>query len=227
MAQSLANLLVSAGDRLNDPNHVTATLPQLRRWINEATREIARRTECLFGTDTIPVLAGTQSYFLPPDVVRLNHVQYELDTQTIALEYIEQGAAQYLWGVNQAHQSAWPEQYTTWGHPGSSTFSIRLFPVPSSNGTLRIYYSRLPVELATDGSDDNTSIDVPNGWEDPLLDYVQAQVFLRDRRADDYQLVTQRFQDRLVALVETSGRDYNTNPGMITPLMGIDTWGVY
>lgn len=220
MAKTLAELLIQAGDRLNDPQHISPTAPTLRRWINEASRELVRKTECLYGSSTISVVAGTQSYTLPTDVVRINAVQYELNSQIFALEFIEQQAAQYMWGVNQASQSAWPEQYTTWGHPGA--MSLKVFPVPSAAGTLRIYYARLPAELEVDGTEDTSPLDVPNGWEDPLLDYVQASAYMRDRRPDEYSAMMQRFQDRVVALAQTSDRNYNVNPGMIVPLGMLD-----
>lgn len=218
MSQTMAQLLISAGDRLNDANHARYSEPIIRRWINEGTRELARKAECLYGTTTIPVVASTQSYALPTDMIRVNSIQYELNTQVFALEFIERGAAQYMWGTNQVTQSAYPQQYSTWGQPGATTMNVYLFPVPSQAGLLRVWYSRLPVEIATDGSADTSSVDVPNGWEDALLDYTQAQCYLRDRRPDDYQMMTQRFNDRLLALAQTADRNFNVNPGMVVPL---------
>lgn len=230
MAQTMAQLVESIGDRIGDANHSRYEAPLLRRWINEASRELVRRTECLFGTATIAVVAGTQSYSLPTNVVRIMSVQYERSGQIFALEFIEQGAAQWMWGVNQSNQYSEPSMYSTWGHPGASSMTIRLFPNPGTAGTLRVYYARLPTELATDGSDDADPIDVPNGWEDPLLDYVQAQVYLRDRRTEEYTMMLQRFSERLLALNQTADRNYNTNPGMIVPLEMLDSadwWDSY
>lgn len=225
MAQSLGAMMTQAGDRLNDANHARFPQPLLRRWINEGCRELVRKTECLFGQDSIVVVAGTQSYSLPANTVRINHVQYEASGQVYALEFIERGAAQWRWGTNQTSQSAYPEQFSTWGHPGSTNLTVYLYPVPSTAGLLRVWYARLPTELSTTGSADGLNIDVPNGWEDAVLDYVMANAYLRDRRPEEYQLMMQRFQDRLLALAETANRNYDTNPGMILPLEQFDDWG--
>ena len=188
-----------------------------RRWINEATREIARRSECFFTTGTIAVVATTQSYSLPADIVRLQGVDFTNGTQTLPLDYLERVVASRMWGINQTQQSAWPEYYTTEGIPGTATFTIKLFPVPSQAGTLTLMYFRLPDERAIDGSEDSLTVDTPAGWEDIVVDYLEGRAYRRDGQVDQYQASMAVFTERLVALKETGDNNYNTNPRSFYP----------
>lgn len=224
MARTIAQLLTDAGDRLADANHARFSAPMLRRWINEATREIARRAECFFTSGTVSVVAGTQSYALPAGIVRLQGVEFTASSQTYPIDYVERVVASRIWGINQTQQSAWPEYYTTEGIPGTSTFTLKLFPVPSQAGTLNLFYFRLPTERATDGSDDALAVDTPNGWEDLVLDYLEARAYRRDGQVDQYQASMQAFTERLIAVKETGDNNFNTAPRAFVP---DDLYGMY
>lgn len=205
--KTVGDIMLEASIRLDDEGMVRFSAANLRTWIEEGTKEIARRTECLRDDTTIAVSANTASVTGPTDMVRIYHAQFEPTGQSLIypLQYMDRKSMDPLWGTHQGiSTSAYPEYYTTWDTPPALT--IRLAPIPSSAGNLRVFYYRLPATISTSGSDDADTLDVPAGWEDLVTDYVEARGYRKDRRAEDYQLAMQSFQEKLIALAETSVR---------------------
>lgn len=228
MAKTQAQILRMARDRLDDPPAESPSFsdPELIRWMNEGMIDIARRAECLSTTDTVAVTAADGEYTGPTDIVRIYRVEFiDGDDQRFVLEYRQPNQMDVVWGSHQTiTQSAVPQFYTTWGFPPSLT--IQLAPVPSQNGTLKVYYHRLPTELAEDGSAAGTSVDMPNGWENLIVDYMVARAFLRDRATDYYQLAQQEYLEHVAMLTDTSQR-WNDQDGPWTPdpnWMGNGAW---
>lgn len=218
--KTVGNIMSEAASRLDDEGMVRFTAANLRTWIEEGEKEIARRTECLRDDTTIAVSANTASVTGPTDMVRIYHAQFEPTGQSsiYPLQYMDRKSMDPLWGTHQAiSTSAYPEFYTTWDTP--PVLTIRLAPIPSAAGNLRVFYYRLPASISTSGTDDNDTLDVPAGWEDLVTDYVEARAYRKDRRSDDYQLAMQSFQEKLIALAETSVR-YMDSGGTIDYMPG-------
>lgn len=216
MAMTLGSLVTQVGQRVDDTAHRRFTAVELRTWINEGCREIARRSECLYTTGTVAVSAGTQTVTGPDDIVRIHHVTFTLDNdnQVFPLDYYDLRDMDNIWGTYRATESAYPSFYTTWLNPPD--LEITLAPVPSSAGDLQVYYYRFPTVLSTQGSDDNVDVDLPTGWEDLSADYACAKCAQKDRKLDEMQMWMQSFTDRLKALMDTAVR-YNDSPGQIMP----------
>lgn len=214
---TLGTLVTQVGDRVDDSAHRRFTQAQVRTWINEGCREIARRSECLYSTGTVVLGSSTQTATLPTDIIRVHHVTFVADndlTQTVPLDYYDLRDMDNIWGTYRTTESAWPEFYTMWGTPPN--LEIQVAPVPSSSGTLTVYYYRFPTILSTTGSDDSAEVDLPTGWEDLAVDYAVGLCARKDRKLDEYQLAMQTFTDRLKALMDTATR-YTDNPGQIMP----------
>ena len=223
--KTVGNIMLEASVRLDDEGMVRFTPANLRTWIEEGTKEIARRTECLRDDTTIAVAANTAAVTGPTDMVRIYHAQFEPtgQSQVYPLEYRDRRSMDPLWGTHQnISTSAYPEFYTTWDTP--PTLSIRLAPIPSAAGNLRVFYYRLPATISTSGSDDTDAIEVPAGWEDLVTDYVEARGYRKDRRSEDYQLAMQAFQEKMIALAETSVR-YMDSGGTIDYYPGAGNLG--
>lgn len=213
MSKTVAEIMSEAAVRLDDEGNRRFSAATLRTWIGEGAREIARKTECLRSDETIAVSADTQSVTGPTDLVRIHHAQYEPtgDSNIYPLTYMDRKQLDPLWGTHQAiSTSAYPEFYTTWGVP--PTLTITLAPIPSTAGNLRVFYYRLPATIATDGTDDTDTIDLPAGWEDLITTYVEARGYRKDRRLDDYQMAMQDFQSQMMALMQTASR-FSDAPG--------------
>lgn len=175
-------------------------------WINEGCREVARRTETLisFNSTSIIVAAGVGVYTLPGDVIRLHRVEFVPtgSTQTIPVPLSTQQEMDNTWGLNQQSQSSWPMGAVIRGTPGMTgdlTPTIQLFPVPAQPGNLNLFYYRMPQTLVNPGD----IVEIPVGWEDLILDYVEYRGWLRSRDSR-YQDVKQIFEDKLQTLVDVS-----------------------
>lgn len=163
-------------DRLNEPSEGFWQNQTLRRLINEAIRDIARKTEAFKDETSIAVTAGTQSYPLSLDFCVLNDPITFTPTGSslrYPIEQVDYSHARTAWGINSALTRNLPTQCATQNYPGTTAMQILLFPIPSVNGSLSVYYAKFPTPLSSTGSDDQENVDVPTGWEDVILDYVQ------------------------------------------------------
>jgi hypothetical protein len=221
MPLSLGDLCLQASAILDDPNQARFPLVQLRRWCNEGQREVSRRSECLRATTTLSFNAGDQSNDLTSSVIRVSEVEWQTtgDTQWYPLQFRDHRAARPIWGTHQEITQGIPELYWTQGYPGSTTFTLHLFPTPASAGTARIHYYRYSTDLSITGSADATAIDLPAGWEDcclPWICYRAMQSARESARAGEFKA---EFDERVGMLIEASVR-YVDEPGS----MVMDDW---
>lgn len=167
-------------ERLDEVDSAGWTDVEIRRWINEAVTDIARKTETVQATATIDVDAGDQDHTLPATILRVNRATFSEDNDghIYPLEYMDYNAADSIWWADQAITESRPRIFTTWGYP--PTLGLKLYPKPSVNGTLTVYYYAAPAALATDGSAANTALSVAEGYLDLVLDYAAYKALLRD-----------------------------------------------
>lgn len=183
----MAQIISRVRDRLDEQS--TASSPNwtdinIRRWGNEGLEFIARETECLLATTTIAVVAGTQTYStaaINPSFTRIHTMRFEPTgvTNIYNLTYHDFNIMDRVWGSWPTRQGD-PEVWTAWGYPPS--LSIILYPVPSRAGLLRLYYYRLPTKITeTTNADDGLTLDLPAGWDDLLVMYVEYSALRADR----------------------------------------------
>ena len=221
------DLLTQIRDRLDEPTEGYWKNAELLRWLNEATKDIARKSE-VFRTDaTISVTSGTQSYTLPTNLVTIlensTYFKPSSTSQRYPLEPVDQTIAVQTWGVNQAITRNRPQQYTTTGYPGSSgSLSMVLYPTPNTNGTIYYTYAKVPTALATDGSASGTTVDIPGGWEDVACDYVEYKAQLRRGNYQAADIAKSNYEMNLTAMAD-AGMRLSHVPGQI----GWDPWGHY
>ena len=88
-----------------------------------------------------------------------------------------------------------------------------------------MFYAKYPTDLATDGSAAATSVDVPNGWEDVLEDYVEYRYHLKDRNPGEAQRAKQQYDENLLKLIGAT-TSYVDAPGQITmDVVPFDSFG--
>lgn len=177
---------------------------RIKTWINEGLTDVARRTECLLIEASIDVDAGTQEYIAPADVVRIYAVSYEADGsgQRYDLEKIDKRGVSTVAYTSVATTEGTPALYWQWGYP--PTLTINLYPTPSINGTLRVSYYRTPAQLSrADNTDLSTPVDIPQGWEDVVVDYCTYQALMvdRDPRWEQYKTF---YEDHVAGLAEAA-----------------------
>lgn len=181
MAQKTLGLIATmVRDRLDELVPAFWTEEQIRRWINEGCQDIARRSQTLQTSSTISAVAGTQSYTLPATVLQVNRIEYKRtgDSNVYALEFRENNTMDPIWFLGKTIHRATPTYYTTWGYP--PTVTMLLYPTPDAAGTITVYYYKQATQLATDGSADSSSVDIPQGWEDLLIDYAEYSALRKD-----------------------------------------------
>lgn len=189
----------------------------LRRWINEANRDLARSTRHIKEQLSIDCVAGTASYSLAATTLAVEHAWLYDGDRHYALE------PQHMENMDAVRGRDWsragnPMFYSTQGFAPSLT--ILVHPVPtSSDHDLIIYVSRLPVEIATDGTDDTDVIEIPQAWYDAIADYVEFKALRRDRDPR-WQEAFQMYTGKRDALINNP--DYlPINRGMIAdPVSG-------
>lgn len=147
------------------------------------------------------VISGSNKYYLPTDVLRVHRVEFQpLNEQTLypiqaaSLEELDQ-----IWGIDQQTQMSYPSFYCLWGFPPN--LQIQFYPAPSTEGSFRVFYYRLPKTL-TNSSD---IAEIPEGWEDLVVLYCESEAKRKDRQqtwADSRALYEEKIKD----LVDTTRR---------------------
>lgn len=200
--------------RLDESTAVFWSDEELMAWINEAAKDIARRTEALRTTDTIAVtIPATVYYNLPADVVRVHRVEFTMDdsTQIYRLQPINVPNADSIGWMNQ-DATGIPEYFFTWGFSGTlGTPQLYVYPKPSMAGELKVWYYRLPV--AADTGDD--LIEIPEGWDDVALEYAEYRALLKDGNPR-FQIAKQDYESKLNDMYNLT-RDLHDSPSYVVP----------
>lgn len=181
MPLTLAQLTSRARDRLNESTARQWTDQQLKSWVNEGVKDIARKTESLTDRQTIPAVIGTGEYALDADCLRVHWVEWAAtgDNLTVPLDYSDvMNMADFGWS-SRTLQATRPYAYTLWGV--LPNIKLIVHPVPSVAGNFTVYYYRLPTDLSVAGADDAVTPEILPGWDDIVLDYVEFRAMRRDR----------------------------------------------
>ena len=163
--------------RLNEYDEKFWLDAELDRWINEATRDIARRTETIQSyNENIRTRPDQAKYPLPHDVIRVHRVEWDNESGMVyPLEPSTYGEMDQLWGSNQTRPSNYPGYFVLWG--SAPAMVMQLWPVPSAAGLLHVYYYRMPRRLAEDGD----LVEIPEGWHDLVPLYVEYVARRKDK----------------------------------------------
>lgn len=205
MAKTQGELLADLRNRLDEVTPRQWTDAMLRGWLNDGARDIARKSETLQDREDLPVVKGTREYTLPSDVIRIHRVEYRATGDGLAypLEYRDFNSMDGVWHTQQDVSESTPMFFTMWGYP--PTLKIVLYPTPALAGAIKVFYYKVPANLATDGSAENTTLDIPEGWEDLVLDFAEYRALRRD--ADPrWREAKELFDENLGAMFETTRR---------------------
>jgi hypothetical protein len=215
-----AEAVTKVRERLDETTAATWTNEQLRGWINEAMRDVARLSETIQSTATITITStditnGVQEWTLDGTTLRVYRVEYKPTGQTnvYPLEYGDFNNLDAVWWTRKTISTGTPQMFTLWGYPPQ--LKIVLYPKPALAGTLTVYYYKVPADLATDGTAAATTLSVPNGWEDLVYEYVTYLALRRDRDPR-WQEAKQAYDEKLAAMVDLTAR-WSDQSGSITP----------
>lgn len=212
MSVTIATAITNTRSLLDEVSAQFWSDTQITQWLNEGCADSQRRAEWKQDVATIPVIAQTQSYSAPDDVMRIHRVTFTPTTttsnqNTYTLEYRGFMEMDQVWGINQQWPAAYPLYYTLFGQPGTGTLQIITYPVPSNPGSLLVYYyPQVQANTTT-----TLNLDAPSGFEDMMYDYAMYRALRRD--ADPrWQEAKADYESKLTALIDSS-RTYQDQAG--------------
>jgi len=197
---TLSDVRTDVRDHLDEATAAYWGNTELDRWINEATRDIARRAEVLQSVDNIDTVAGTQEYTMASNTLRVYRVEWIPSSSLIyPLEYRDFHSMDQVWWTQQETQEGFPYWYTMWGFPPN--LKLIAYPTPSEVGVLRVRYYRLPTEAENDGD----TLEVPQGWHDLISLWCEFTALRKD--ADPrWQEAKALYEERLGDMIDLTRR---------------------
>lgn len=199
---TLSELRTRVRDALDEDTARFWTDAQLNRWINDGAHDVARRSEVLQDTDDVTASSGTQEYTLTNDVLRVYRVEWQPGDSTAnryALEYRDFNSMDAIWWSQQKSSTGYPYWYTLWGYPPQ--LKLIVYPTPSEDGHLFVHHYRLPADMSDDGDD----VELPIGWDEIIINYVEY-VALRKDADPRWREAKEIYEEKLGQLVDVSRR---------------------
>jgi len=224
-----SQLLLDIRSRLDEPSPQFYPDTELRRWINQGARDVARRTETLQTTADIPLTAGQQQYTAPADVLRIYRVEYrDTGNRVYGLEYRDYANADSVWWTAQLTVQSIPQMWTAWGFP--PTLKIVLYPIPGNTGTsLRVFYYQAPADLALDGTAANTTVPIPTGRDELIVDFAEYMA-LRKARDQRWQEAKAIYDEKVQSMIDQTRRwtdqagTYDQTGTLLHPFIWNEDW---
>jgi len=200
-----ATYLTNIRNKLDETTSGQWSDAELRAWINEAARDVARRTESLQATALINVDPNVQEYNLDGNYLRVHRVEWSptASSSVYPLEYRDFNSMDAVWWSSQTTAKGYPSFYTMWGYP--PTLKIVIYPTPSEAGKLKMFFYQTPTDLATDGTAVGSTVPVPSGYED-LVEYYCEFVALRKDRDPRWQEARALYMDSLNGMLDRTRR---------------------
>ena len=208
MTTTVAAAVTALRDLLDETTAAQWSDVQLRRWLNEAIRDMARRTHMYDDIKTIVAVSGTGEYTVPSDVLKINFMYFQQtgSTQQFPMEARAWEAMNNIWWDQQDSATGNPQLFTTFGMP--PTLQLKVFPAPSIGGTFTLHVARLPVAL--DVATGTGNIEVPTAWLEAAYDYAEYKALRKDRDPR-WQESLQLYEQKIEQMIDL--RDTINAPG--------------
>lgn len=192
---------------------------ELNNWIYEGAKDIARRSETIQNFHSqISIHAQVGKYSMPDDVIRIHRVEFMVSGDTYVVEASTYAEMDYYWGSRQTSPSSYPANYVLWGTPGS-TLEMQLYPIPSQNGTMNIYYYRLPIKPVRD----TDMVEVPAGWEDCVVLYCEYMAKRRDKD-QSWAEAKQLYEQTLGNMMSVTRQWHDRNQSFVSAGRSLPSW---
>ncbi len=205
--------------RLDEPVATRWSDPELRTYINEGVKDVARRSETIQKQVDLPAVEGERKYRLPADVLRVHKVEFQRtgDTRIFPIEYADLHSMDAMWYTQQAVTRRTPTHFTMWGYP--PVLDLVCYPTPDTGGSWRLHYYSLPDDLATvDASDQTTQLQIPSGWEDLVIEYA-IYLALRKDASPRWQEAKGAYEEHIDDMLTRTAR-WTDQGGAISPNTG-------
>jgi hypothetical protein len=224
-----SQMLLDVRSRLDEQSPQFYTDSELRRWINQGTRDVARRTETLQATAVVNLSPGQQQYTAPTDTIRIYRVEFrDAGSRVYPLEYRDYNNADSVWWTTQLTAQSNPMMWTAWGFPPN--LKIVLYPIPANpSTTIKVFYYQAPTDLATDGTDANSTIPIPTGRDELVTDFAEYMA-LRKARDPRWQEAKGIYDEKVQSMIDQTRRwtdqagSYDTDGYPLHPFVWDEGW---
>lgn len=209
MPTTRTDLIAEIRDNLNELTARQWSPTQINRWINLGLRDTSRRVEAHETTIIIPTVANQEEYTLPVDILRLYRVEYfeGASNAVYALEPRDFNGMDTLgWMYHQQSSGSTPVYYAVWGYAPAAKLVV--FPKPNIVASLKLYYYKQATELPLAAGSDSQPIDMPEGWQDAISDFVEYKA-LRKQRDPRWQESKQLYEQKILDMQEKTMRHHN------------------
>ena len=213
---TLQDALTHLRDLIDEPTAVYWTDDQLTVYLNDGTRDVARKAEDIISFNTsVTAVAGTYLYALPSDTLRVHRVEFQPSgqTQVYPLQLTNYDDMDQIWGINQQIQSSYPSWVCIRGYPGGtqsgsvdSRLVMQVFPVPSTAGTFNLFVYRQPYQFlppSTNPGELAKTVEVPGGWDDLPVWYAAYKAMVKNRD-ERWKELRQTYLEDLEYLIQVS-----------------------
>lgn len=199
MPESIASAIVAVRTRLDEQSARQWEDAYIRRWLWEGEQETARRTHCLKEFRDIAMTATDNEYTLPGDILEVKDAYWVPgggDPREVQLEGRPWDVLARYWGQYPSTVGT-PQVWTVRGRAPSVT--IRVYPAPYQNSTLRVYGAVLPASwdfTTPNPLDAARNLQVPEGFTDLPVNYATSMALLMDKDASPtgYQVYRAMFE---------------------------------
>lgn len=186
----LSDVIRRVRSPFDEPSPRFLTDTEITDWVNDACRDVARRSEDLQTLSTqIPIIPSVPQYILPSNLIRVHRLEFipQGSSFTYPLRASTYAELDQVWGSRQNIPSSYPSNYCLWGTPGGvgqDALSVRLYPVPAQPGILNLFYYRLPyrfLDPIANPTELPKLVEVPEGWDDLVVLFAVARAKMKDR----------------------------------------------
>ncbi len=179
MALTLATILTSVRDLLNESTASFFTDAEITRWIAQATLDISTVGKCVEATTTIGMVTSTPSYALPIDNVEVMHVEWIPTRQ--GLRRITPSL------LGEAGTELEEDQPLRWFEYAAQLWVEPLPSVTASGDNVRVYYSRATQDITL----------LPDSYQLLAILYATAMGKAKDKRYAEMGALMQVYNNGL------------------------------
>lgn len=197
---NVSDIVTRVTRSFGDEAKVQITDADIVRWINDAMLDIAMNNNLFRVTSNTTIAGGQYTLTLPQNLFTLHTIKFNgLSLRMLS----QQEADSYIINNDDSSQTPTgvPTHYWQWGN------TMHLYPYPSANGTVTVYYTRKPNDVS--GLLDIP--EVPIQYHPRIVEYCMTQAYELDDNLYGYQVKMAEFRDKTQQMKdnqEWENRDY-------------------